>query len=265
MLPGAKRTQLPRGIVDVVERDAERGKAGLHGGRGTDEEPAVREAVEALGSGDGELQRRGLRLRHAAQEQAQMAAARVRPLGGGDAVSGIAGDVQFSRIHAQGRFPGDGGGGGKHGFVPAVEAGGDGVHGGCVDVRAGDGVKAAGGRTDVRGDEQLPGFRLPDDAAYVDAVRANAVRTDGLAHFQRMRKRAAHGIAHAVAVGRRVYPLAAGGTVEHAGEDGGRGLFPRGAVRTGQFALQTGAGDERQGGLRFRGLVLDAGAEGAAW
>ena len=126
-----------------------------------------------------------------------------------------------------------------------------------------NGIKTAGGRADVRGDEQLPGFRLPDDAVYVDAVRADAVRADGLAHFQRMRKQTAHGIAHAFAVGRRVYPLAAGGAVEKAREDGGRGLFPRDAVRTGQLAPQAGAGDERQGGLRFLSLVLDAGAEGA--
>src|SRR5699024_5266602 len=175
-----------RVIVDVVERGAERGKARLHAGRGMDEQLSVPEAVKALADGDGEFQRRGFFLRHAAQEQAQMAAARVGPFGGGDAVSGVAGDVQFARIHAQRRFPGDGGGGGKHGFVPAVEAGGDGVHGGNVDIRAGNGIKTAGGRADVRGDEQLPGFRLPDDAVYVDAVRADAVRADGVAHFQRM-------------------------------------------------------------------------------
>ena len=111
--------------------------------------------------------------------------------------------------------------------------------------------------------EQLPGFRLPDDAVDVDTVRADADRADGLAHLKRLRKRTAHGIAHAVAVGRRVYPLAAGGAVELAREDSGRSLFPRDAVRAGQFALQAGAGDERQGGLRFCGLVFDAGAEGA--
>ena len=125
------------------------------------------------------------------------------------------------------------------------------------DVRPGDGGNAADGRAGVRGDEQLPGFRLPNDAVDVDTVRADADRADGLAHLKApCASVQPMGIAHAVAVGRRVYPLAAGGAVELAREDSGRSLFPRDAVRAGQFALQAGAGDERQGGLRFCGLRL---------
>ena len=88
-------------VVDVVERDAERGEAGFHSGRGADEEQIVPQAVEALGDGDGEFQQRGFFLRHAIKEQAQVAAARIGPLGGGGTVSGIAGNVQLACVHAQ--------------------------------------------------------------------------------------------------------------------------------------------------------------------